>query len=232
MSVTRPPSPRIALWAGALTAALFAVGFRRLTDVGFRKCTDHVDRDMGDDEGRGRLASKPSDIPPRGWKDIVWRVYENINDHRIMAVAAGVTRSFASLNEQVLLGWCKNRNRPPKSQSSRALRDYRRYLNTKGRRDPMEVKACRLSAVLDRAEHLSDYQGLAILTVLVELEAHKGWVEELAAGAEKYLQCGEPVLHRSMRLHDCRRACKRFGAKSAEFSRSDWLFRSSSQQNL
>jgi membrane protein len=46
---------------------------------------------MGDDEGRGRLASKPSDIPPRGWKDIVWRVYENINNHRIMAVAAGVT---------------------------------------------------------------------------------------------------------------------------------------------
>ena len=44
-----------------------------------------------DDESRGRQASKPSDIPARGWKDILWRVYENINDHRIMAVAAGVT---------------------------------------------------------------------------------------------------------------------------------------------
>ncbi len=43
------------------------------------------------DEGRGRHASKPSDIPARGWKDILWRVYENINNHRIMAVAAGVT---------------------------------------------------------------------------------------------------------------------------------------------
>src|SRR5689334_5843912 len=83
MPVARPPSPRTALWAGALTAALFAVGFRRRAD--------HVDPDMGDDERRGRLATKPSEIPPRGWKDIVWRVYENINNHRIMAVAAGVT---------------------------------------------------------------------------------------------------------------------------------------------
>jgi membrane protein len=43
-----------------------------------------------EDEGRGRHASKPSDIPARGWKDILWRVYENINEHRVMAVAAGV----------------------------------------------------------------------------------------------------------------------------------------------
>jgi membrane protein len=43
-----------------------------------------------EDEGRGRHASKPSDIPARGWKDILWRVYENISEHRIMAVAAGV----------------------------------------------------------------------------------------------------------------------------------------------
>jgi membrane protein len=52
-------------------------------------------RDRGsepqDDEERGRLASAPSDIPARGWKDILWRVYENFNNHRIMAVAAGVT---------------------------------------------------------------------------------------------------------------------------------------------
>ena len=46
---------------------------------------------VGGDEGRGRLASNPSDIPARGWKDILWRVYENINNHRIMSVAAGVT---------------------------------------------------------------------------------------------------------------------------------------------
>ncbi len=50
-----------------------------------------ADHHVSADEGRGRLASKPSDIPARGWKDILWRVYENINNHRIMAVAAGVT---------------------------------------------------------------------------------------------------------------------------------------------
>ena len=43
------------------------------------------------DEGRGRLAAKPSEIPARGWKDILLRLYQNIFDHRIMALAAGVT---------------------------------------------------------------------------------------------------------------------------------------------
>jgi hypothetical protein len=33
---------------------------------------------IADPERRGRLASKPSDIPARGWKDILWRVYENV----------------------------------------------------------------------------------------------------------------------------------------------------------
>jgi membrane protein len=80
MPVARPPSP---LWA-ALTAALLAVGFRR-------RRTDQSDRDIRDDEGHRRLASTPSEIPARGWKDILWRVYENFNNYRIMAVAAGVT---------------------------------------------------------------------------------------------------------------------------------------------
>ena len=52
-----------------------------------QRAGDHV----SGDEGRGRLASNPSDIPARGWKDILWRVYENVNNHRIMSVAAGVT---------------------------------------------------------------------------------------------------------------------------------------------
>src|SRR5690349_12187684 len=41
--------------------------------------------------GRGREADKPTDIPPRGWKDILWRTYEEMNNDRILAVAAGVT---------------------------------------------------------------------------------------------------------------------------------------------
>ena len=41
--------------------------------------------------GRGREADKPTEIPARGWKDILWRTYEEINKDRIVAVAAGVT---------------------------------------------------------------------------------------------------------------------------------------------
>jgi membrane protein len=41
--------------------------------------------------GRGRHATTPSEIPARGWKDILWRVYKEIGDDRIFAIAAGVT---------------------------------------------------------------------------------------------------------------------------------------------
>src|SRR3954468_13082272 len=40
---------------------------------------------------RGRSATTPSEIPPRGWKDIFWRIYQNLSEHRVVAIAAGVT---------------------------------------------------------------------------------------------------------------------------------------------
>lgn len=40
---------------------------------------------------RGRAATAPSEIPARGWKDVLTRVYDDINQHRILAIAAGVT---------------------------------------------------------------------------------------------------------------------------------------------
>jgi membrane protein len=43
------------------------------------------------DRGRGRSADTPSDIPARGWKDILLRVYRNIGEDRVVALAAGVT---------------------------------------------------------------------------------------------------------------------------------------------
>ena len=43
------------------------------------------------DGARGRSAEKPSDIPAKGWKDILWRVYAGISDDRILANAAAVT---------------------------------------------------------------------------------------------------------------------------------------------
>jgi membrane protein len=42
-------------------------------------------------DARGRDARAPSDIPPMGWKDILWRIYHNIPEHRIISIAAGVT---------------------------------------------------------------------------------------------------------------------------------------------
>jgi membrane protein len=39
---------------------------------------------------RGRDAAAPWQIPWRGWKDIFWRVYQEISDDRLLAVAAGV----------------------------------------------------------------------------------------------------------------------------------------------
>jgi membrane protein len=40
---------------------------------------------------RGRDATSPAEIPATGWKDIRWRVYANIGEHRILALAAGMT---------------------------------------------------------------------------------------------------------------------------------------------
>jgi membrane protein len=40
---------------------------------------------------RGRSATTPSEIPVKVWKDILFRVYENVSRHRVMALAAGIT---------------------------------------------------------------------------------------------------------------------------------------------
>jgi membrane protein len=40
--------------------------------------------------GRGRHAVSPTGIPGKGWKDILWRTYDQINEDRLLAVAAGV----------------------------------------------------------------------------------------------------------------------------------------------
>jgi membrane protein len=43
------------------------------------------------EDDRGRSAETPSDIPAKGWKDIILRVYRGISDDRILANAAAVT---------------------------------------------------------------------------------------------------------------------------------------------
>jgi membrane protein len=79
----RPP-----LWAIGLSVLLIAIGLAR------RRAGEaspaNGDRRQGE-TGRGRSAETPSEIPARGWKDILWRVYRGISENRILLVAAGVT---------------------------------------------------------------------------------------------------------------------------------------------
>jgi membrane protein len=43
------------------------------------------------DVDRGRSANRPSEIPARGWQDIVYRIFNSISKDRILANAAAVT---------------------------------------------------------------------------------------------------------------------------------------------
>ncbi|MGD9617844.1 MAG: YihY/virulence factor BrkB family protein [Alphaproteobacteria bacterium] len=52
---------------------------------------DRAESNRHTDDGRGRHAERPSDIPARGWKDILWRVYNSLGEDRILMNAAGVT---------------------------------------------------------------------------------------------------------------------------------------------
>jgi membrane protein len=85
-----------ALWVVALATALLFAGFKprrfsgaahpRESGAGRRRTPQN-----GQESGRGQSAEKPSDIPAPGWKDIVWRVYQNIGRDRVVTLAAGVT---------------------------------------------------------------------------------------------------------------------------------------------
>ena len=51
--------------------------------------------DPGAEEGRGRGAEAPSEIPQPGWRDVLWRVWEQIGKDNVSMIAAGV--AFYSL---------------------------------------------------------------------------------------------------------------------------------------
>jgi membrane protein len=46
--------------------------------------------ERAEEPGRGREAEGPTRIPSRGWKDILWRTWEEISADRLLLVAAGV----------------------------------------------------------------------------------------------------------------------------------------------
>src|SRR3979490_1037357 len=49
-----------------------------------------VQHDRAGESERGRRAKVPWQIPWTGWKDILWRTYDQVGDDRLLAVAAGV----------------------------------------------------------------------------------------------------------------------------------------------
>jgi membrane protein len=104
MSATRTYSrARTPLWAVGVGALLHLTGLTRPRSLRparaepRRHSARHVrhpspERDLeagGDD--RGRRANNPAEIPAKGWKDILLRIYHGIGEDRIVAIAAGVT---------------------------------------------------------------------------------------------------------------------------------------------
>jgi membrane protein len=56
--------------------------------AGRRELSDDLARAR--EPGRGRQASTPTDIPARGWRDILWRMLWSIPENRILSTSGGV----------------------------------------------------------------------------------------------------------------------------------------------
>jgi hypothetical protein len=54
-----------------------------------------VDLARAREPGRGREANTPEQIPPRGWRDILWRVLWSISADRILSTSGSVAFSRA-----------------------------------------------------------------------------------------------------------------------------------------
>src|SRR5580704_439544 len=60
-------------------------------EVGASENSDRsVDLARAREPGRGREANAPEQIPPRGWRDILWRVLWSISADRILSTSGGV----------------------------------------------------------------------------------------------------------------------------------------------
>jgi membrane protein len=92
-------NPRSPLFVVAATAGLFLLRFVAVAAKSDRAAAAPSSPQSGGQaetraapgDGRGRSAEAPTEIPAKGWKDILWRVYAEISEDRLLAVAAGVT---------------------------------------------------------------------------------------------------------------------------------------------
>jgi membrane protein len=119
MAIAQSSSRRLSLWQVILYSALSLVAFRgrsgsaqrrhrrpapenhrrtaaeRSPGIGTSGSTRSIDEPRNLDERsyepeRGRGAETPWQIPWTGWKDILWRTYQQLSEDRLVAVAAGV----------------------------------------------------------------------------------------------------------------------------------------------
>ena len=84
-----PPS-----WVILLSSTLLAIGMALRSSTPAGRDYGGMDRAAErtpPQNGRGRSAITPSEIPWPGWKDILLRVYRRVTRDRIMLIAAGVT---------------------------------------------------------------------------------------------------------------------------------------------
>jgi membrane protein len=62
-----------------------------MTSISKKATADKTQLRRARQRGRGRHARAPSEIPTKGWKDILYRVYGSLWEDRIMLIAAGAT---------------------------------------------------------------------------------------------------------------------------------------------
>ena len=65
-------------------------GHDRRAEVGASNFGCSVDLARAREPGRGREADTPGQIPPRGWRDILWRVFWSVSEDRILSTSGGV----------------------------------------------------------------------------------------------------------------------------------------------
>jgi hypothetical protein len=66
-------------------------GHDRSAEMGARSNSGlSVDLARAREPGRGREADTPGQIPPRGWRDILWRVFWSVSEDRILSTSGGV----------------------------------------------------------------------------------------------------------------------------------------------
>lgn len=96
---------RFSIWIMARAAAMLASSYVRgkaapqfararlpsPSQAGARVISEPTDSPSTEATELGRTASAPSQIPARGWKETFIRVWRGISQHRILAIAAGVT---------------------------------------------------------------------------------------------------------------------------------------------